>query len=68
VQRQLQAEPIKREPMQSTWRAVCEQLQQRPGDLRPWEIDLPRFRRLSTKRRYCLFEIARRVLGEHEVV
>jgi hypothetical protein len=63
---QLRAEPVKREPM--TWRTVCERLQKRPGDLRPWEVgfvnDLPHFRRLSTKQRYCLFEIARRVLGE----
>jgi hypothetical protein len=65
---QMQAEPAKREPMQSTWRTVCERLQQRPGDLRKWEVgfvnDLPKFHRLSTKQRYCLDEIAKRVLGE----
>jgi hypothetical protein len=66
---QLRAAPEKREPMQSTtWRAVCERLQQRPGDLRRWEIgfvnDLPAFRRISTKQRYCLYEIAKCVLGE----
>jgi hypothetical protein len=65
---QLQAAPPKREPIQSTWRTVCERLQQRPGDLRPWErgfvADLPNFKRISSKQRYCLDEIAKRVLGE----
>jgi hypothetical protein len=65
---QMQAAPVHREPMQATWRTVCERLQQRPGDLRPWErgfvADLPNFQRISTKQRYCLDEIAKRVLGE----
>ena len=66
--KQMQAEPVHREPMLGTWRTVCQRLRQRPGDLRSWELgfvtDLPRFRRLSVKQRYCLNEIARRVLGE----
>lgn len=68
VARQMRAEPVHREPMQSTWCVMCRRLQQRSADLRPWEKgfvnDLPRFHRLSTKQRYCLLEIARRVLGE----
>ena len=56
-----------REPLQSTWRETCARLAERPGSLRQWEIgfvaDLPRFRRLSSKQRYILDEIARRVLG-----
>ena len=56
VARQMRAEPVHREPVQSTWRVVCQRLQQqRPGELRPWEKgfvnDLPRFHRLSTKQR-----------------
>ena len=67
VQRQLQAEPVHREPLRGTWRTVCVRLQQRQGELNRWEVgfvnDLPRFRRLSVKQRYVLNEIARRVLG-----
>ena len=63
----LVAEPPKREPLHSTWRATCTELAKRPGDLRPWErkfvADLPQFPRVSTKQRYILAEIADRVLG-----
>ena len=56
-----------KEPLQSTWRTVCAELVERSADLRPWEArfvaDLPEFRRLSTKQRYVLDEIAERVLG-----
>jgi predicted component of type VI protein secretion system len=53
-------------PELGTWRqTVAECLAQR-GSLRAWEVkflhDLPGFRRLSTKQRYCLKEIADRVL------
>jgi hypothetical protein len=62
------AEP--REPLLGTWRTTCAELMKRPGALRPWErsfvVDLPRFQRLSTKQRYCLKEIADRVLGERQ--
>jgi hypothetical protein len=57
-----------REPLLGTWRATRAELQKRTGALRPWErgfvADLPRFQRLSVKQRYCLKEIANRVLGE----
>ncbi len=59
--------PVHREPLQSTWRVTCEKLMARANDLRPWErkfvADLPNFRRISTKQRYVLAEIAGRVLG-----
>jgi len=59
------AQPPKREPLFSTWRNACAELQKRPGDLRPWErgfvADLPAFPRISTKQRYILFEIYDRV-------
>jgi hypothetical protein len=61
--------PPKREPLHSTWRTTCHQLQERPGYLRPWEkrfvADLPHFSHISAKQRYVLKEIADRVLGEH---
>jgi hypothetical protein len=61
------SQPVKREPLFSTWRATCAELAKRPGDLRPWErsfvADLPAFPRISTKQRYVLGEIADRVLG-----
>jgi hypothetical protein len=65
----LAVRPIEhREPLMRRWRTTCAELQKRQGDLRPWErgfvADLPRFQRLSTKQRYCLSEIAQRVLGE----
>jgi len=54
-------------PELGTWRQTVRECLARPGDLRPWEkaflTDLPGFRRLSTKQRYCLKEIADRVLG-----
>jgi hypothetical protein len=57
-----------REPQRGIWRTTCEELQKRPGDLRTWErafvADLPKFSRISTKQRYVLDEIARRVLGD----
>jgi hypothetical protein len=57
----------KREPLFSTWRATCAELQKRPHDLRPWErsfvADLPAFPRISTKQRYVLNEIATRVFA-----
>ncbi len=53
-------------PMLGTWRATVAKLLERPHQLRPWErsflTDLPAFRRLSTKQRYVLKEIADRVL------
>jgi hypothetical protein len=56
-----------REPQHGTWRTTCAELQKRPGGLRTWErafvADLPKFSRISTKQRYILDEIARRVLG-----
>jgi hypothetical protein len=60
-----------REPLiGTTWRTTCVELQKRQGSLRAWErgfvADLPRFQRLSTKQRYCLKEIADRVLGERQ--
>ncbi len=59
--------PVYREPLHSTWRVTCAELMKRTGDLRPWErqfvADLPNFRRVSTKQRYVLSEIAKRVLG-----
>jgi hypothetical protein len=55
-----------REPLRGRWRGVCAELQAKPGSLRPWErtfvADLPRFKRISTKQRYVLNEIASRVL------
>jgi hypothetical protein len=65
---ELLAEPRPhREPLHGTWRVTCAELAKRPAALRPWErefiADLPRFRRISTKQRYVLNEIATRVLG-----
>jgi len=66
----LAAPPVKREPLFSTWRTTCAELQKRPGSLRPWErsfvADLPAFPRISTKQRYVLNEIAKRVFGDGE--
>lgn len=49
-----------------TWRQTVAQCLERHGSLRPWEVtvlrNLPKFRRLSTKQRYCLEEIADWVL------
>jgi hypothetical protein len=60
----------KRLPELGTWRATVAECLARPGSLRPWEVgflrDLPQFRRLSTKQRYVLKEIADRVLGRGE--
>lgn len=57
----------KKLPELGTWRQTVAQCLERPGSLRPWELgflrDLPAFRRLSTKQRYCLKEIAARVLA-----
>lgn len=56
------------ESQRGIWRETCRRLAERPERLRQWErgfvSDLPRFGRLSTKQRYALAEIARRVLGE----
>ncbi len=56
-----------KEPLQSVWRTTCTDLLKHPGKLRPWErkfvADLPNFRRLSSKQRHRLAEIAERVLG-----
>ena len=53
-------------PDLGTWRATVARCLEHPGSLRPWEVsflrDLPAFRRLSVKQRYCLKEIADRVL------
>lgn len=57
----------KRLPEIGTWRTTVALCLVRHGSLRPWEVsflrDLPGFRRLSTKQRYVLKEIADRVLG-----
>jgi hypothetical protein len=54
-------------PELGTWRQTVAQCLERRGSLKPWELgflrDLPGFRRLSTKQRYVLKEIADRVLG-----
>ena len=56
-------------PELGTWRQTVAQCLEQPGALKPWEIgflrDLPAFRRLSTKQRYCLKEIADRVLRRY---
>jgi hypothetical protein len=56
----------KKLPELGVWRETVAQCLERPGSLRPWEVgflrDLPAFRRLSSKQRYCLKEIADRVL------
>lgn len=56
----------KRLPELGTWRETVRQCLAGGGDLRPWEraflADLPGFRRLTTKQRYVLKEIADRVL------
>lgn len=55
-------------PELGTWRQTAARCLAQPGSLRPWEVsflrDLPGFRRLSTKQRYVLKEIADRVLSE----
>lgn len=60
------APPRTREPLQATWRQTCAACLERRGSLRPWEAgfltDLPNFRRVSSKQRYTLQEIANRVL------
>lgn len=54
-------------PERGTWRVMCRTLLAQPEALKAWErtflADLPLFRRLSTKQRYCLKTIADRVLG-----
>lgn len=56
----------KRLPELGTWRVTCAEILKRPGSLRPWEVGfvraLPGFKRLSTKQRYILKEIADRAL------
>jgi hypothetical protein len=56
-----------KEPLQCVWRKTCADLLKHPDKLRPWErkfvADLPNFRRISSKQRYRLAEIAERVLG-----
>jgi hypothetical protein len=54
-------------PELGTRRQTVAQCLERPGALKPWELgflrDLPGFRRLSTKQRCVLKEIADRVLA-----
>jgi hypothetical protein len=54
-------------PELGTWRQTVRECLAQPGSLRRWEVgflrDLPGFQRLSVKQRYCLKEIADRVLG-----
>jgi hypothetical protein len=61
-----QPERDHRLPELGTWRQTCRACLEQRGSLRQWEvgflIDLPKFRRLSTKQRYVLKEIADRVL------
>ena len=56
----------KKLPELGTWRATVAECLAQPGAIYPWEAgflrDLPGFRRLSTKQRYCLKTIADRVL------
>jgi hypothetical protein len=64
----LRAPPVERRlPELGTWRGTVRECLARPSALRPWELgflrDLTGFRRLSVKQRYCLKEIADRVLG-----
>jgi hypothetical protein len=65
---QILSPPIPDRPLPElgTWRQTVRQCLDHPGLLRPWESgflrDLPKFRRLSTKQRYVLKEIADRVL------
>lgn len=63
--------PIEKKlPELGTWRGTCATLLEQPGLLRAWERtflnDLPQFRRLSTKQRYCLKTIVDRVRGAGE--
>jgi hypothetical protein len=64
----LEPPPIEKTlPELGTWRQTVARCLERPGSLRSWEVgflrDLPGFRRLSGKQRYCLKEIADRVLS-----
>lgn len=64
----LGAEPLERElPQIGIWRQTVAELLTYPSQLRPWEktflTDVTKFQRLSTKQRYCLQNIAERVLG-----
>jgi hypothetical protein len=56
----------KKLPELGTWRATVAECLAQPGAIYPWEAgflrDLPGFRRLSTKQRYCLKTVADRVL------
>jgi hypothetical protein len=58
----------RRMPEFGTWRETCRRLLEQPRALRAWErsflADLPNFPRISTKQRYVLGEIAKRVLGD----
>jgi hypothetical protein len=58
---------VVREPQYGIWRETCRRLMARPNDLRPWEVkfvsSMPAFPRISTKQRWILDEIARRVLN-----
>jgi hypothetical protein len=60
----------KRLPELGTWRQTVAECLARPGSLREWEIgflrDLPQFRSLAIKQRYCLKEIADPVLRRGE--
>ncbi|MDA8052026.1 MAG: hypothetical protein M0002_18835 [Rhodospirillales bacterium] len=57
-------------PELGMWRATCRQCLTRRHLLRAWEAgfltDLQHFRRLAVKQRYCLAEIAARVLKDQE--
>jgi len=54
-------------PERGIWRQTVRDCLAKPEGLKPWEAsflrDLPNFRRLSTKQRYCLKEIADRLLA-----
>jgi hypothetical protein len=61
--------PAERRPPEfGVWRTTCVRLMENPLALRAWErtfvSDLPKFPRISTKQRYVLGEIAKRVLGD----
>jgi hypothetical protein len=55
------------QPQMGIWRQTCARCLEHRASLRAWEAnfltDLPKFRRLSTKQRYCLQTIADRVVG-----
>jgi hypothetical protein len=63
--------PVERPlPEIGSWRSTVAECLSHPESLRKWEVgflqDLRKFHRISVKQRYCLKEIADRVLGRGE--